>query len=477
MSLQESHEVQVAIYDLSRGTVQSLSAQFLGPQYQIQAIPHTGVVVYGKEYFFGGGIQCEEPTALRRMMGIAPTQIITVGYTQVSQAQFDSWCRHKMATGEFSMEKYDLLSHNCNTFSQAALTEGLGLSQGVPQWVLDVPRIFLSSPLGQMVRPMLDNMQLGRIDGAQSFSSQASISNSNTDHGTPVTQANPWAHISEPRSTPTAPLAEQSTIPPKTYSILRAHTKPLLANETKTVSMCVQKLVAFASGEEEAEALRQVGEALVKGQSASEAQTALVASFLATCLERGDKITFVLMFLRVAVLHRPNTCQIAVHWLQDSLPKSELLKTPAARAMAWLTVSNVMAKDPTIVSVDTLVDTAVQDVNAEVQTRAEVRQAAAAFLYNTVLTLPASDELSDTQVSIICGMLDSVQLERDETVRLRRLLAAARLLMSDKTRNIAVAQLVKDLCFTEVLQALADTHASSPSGKLAKEVLTILEED
>lgn len=78
MSLQQSHEVQLAIYDLSQGMARQLSAQFLGPSHQIDAIPHTGVICYGLEYFFGGGIQCEEPSQLVNFRGgrkVAPVEI------------------------------------------------------------------------------------------------------------------------------------------------------------------------------------------------------------------------------------------------------------------------------------------------------------------------------------------------------------------------------------------------------------------
>lgn len=47
MSSSNFFEVSIAVYDLSRGMARELSAQFLGPQYQINAIPHTGVVVFG----------------------------------------------------------------------------------------------------------------------------------------------------------------------------------------------------------------------------------------------------------------------------------------------------------------------------------------------------------------------------------------------------------------------------------------------
>lgn len=45
---QQSYVVLLAVYDLSRGMARGLSAQFLGPQYSIDAIPHTGLVIYGK---------------------------------------------------------------------------------------------------------------------------------------------------------------------------------------------------------------------------------------------------------------------------------------------------------------------------------------------------------------------------------------------------------------------------------------------
>jgi hypothetical protein len=41
------HRVQLAVYDLSNGMARNLSAQFLGPFFEIPAIPHTGLVVYG----------------------------------------------------------------------------------------------------------------------------------------------------------------------------------------------------------------------------------------------------------------------------------------------------------------------------------------------------------------------------------------------------------------------------------------------
>nr|CAD1836106.1 unnamed protein product [Ananas comosus var. bracteatus] len=49
------YKVKLNVYDLSQGLARQLSTTFLGKA--IEAIWHTGVVVYGTEYYFGAGIQ------------------------------------------------------------------------------------------------------------------------------------------------------------------------------------------------------------------------------------------------------------------------------------------------------------------------------------------------------------------------------------------------------------------------------------
>jgi hypothetical protein len=84
---------------------------------------------------------------------------LTVGTTTVCQTGFEAWCREQQHT-VFDGSKYNLFENNCNHFSDKALLEGLKVSRGVPQWILDVPQRFLASPFGQLARPMLENMQV-----------------------------------------------------------------------------------------------------------------------------------------------------------------------------------------------------------------------------------------------------------------------------------------------------------------------------
>ena len=62
--------VAVHVYDLSNGIARAMSMAVVGKQ--VDMIPHTGVVVHGKEYFFGGGI-CS--TAPGQSMPMPPCEV------------------------------------------------------------------------------------------------------------------------------------------------------------------------------------------------------------------------------------------------------------------------------------------------------------------------------------------------------------------------------------------------------------------
>lgn len=55
--------VELAVYDLSHGMAKKFLSGFLGVE--VEAIYHTGVRVYGYEYFFSDGIQKMKPDEVR----------------------------------------------------------------------------------------------------------------------------------------------------------------------------------------------------------------------------------------------------------------------------------------------------------------------------------------------------------------------------------------------------------------------------
>lgn len=52
-----------------------------------------------------------------------------------------------------TMETYNLLEHNCNNFSNEAAEFLVG--RGIPQKILDLPKVVLETELGRALRPML----------------------------------------------------------------------------------------------------------------------------------------------------------------------------------------------------------------------------------------------------------------------------------------------------------------------------------
>ncbi|GAB9474375.1 Peptidase [Globisporangium polare] len=148
-----SSAVSLRVYDLSRGMARQLSPALLGKQ--IDGIWHTGLLVYGKEYFFGGGIQVMAPELVVARYGMQPVQVIPLGTTSVPIERFEDFLRQ--ISPRFTAATYDLLNNNCNNFSNELALFLLGV--GIPQHILDLPNEALSTPLGAMLRPMIENMQ------------------------------------------------------------------------------------------------------------------------------------------------------------------------------------------------------------------------------------------------------------------------------------------------------------------------------
>ena len=147
-----SHPVVLHVYDLSGG----MAAQFapaLG--IPIDGIWHTGVVVHGTEFYYGGGI-CADPPG-RTPYG-TPVSTHSVGTTGVSRDAFTAHLRGVLGPA-FTAATYHLLDHNCNHFSAAAVAHLCGPDARIPAYISDLPAVALASPLGALLRQSLDGMQ------------------------------------------------------------------------------------------------------------------------------------------------------------------------------------------------------------------------------------------------------------------------------------------------------------------------------
>ena len=141
--------VRLHLYDLSQGMARAMSAQLLGKQ--LDGVWHTGIVAFGQEFYFGGGIQCGTPghTHFGR-----PMQVIDLGATHIPREVFDEFLVD--IAPRFTMQTYNLLRHNCNNFSDEVAQFLVG--EGIPRHIVDLPNEVMNTPFGQQLMPMLSMM-------------------------------------------------------------------------------------------------------------------------------------------------------------------------------------------------------------------------------------------------------------------------------------------------------------------------------
>jgi hypothetical protein len=152
--------VVLRLYDLSQGMARELSPSLLGVQ--IDGIWHTGVFVYGREYFFGGsgagagsesGISSADGSEFSLNHGIRPVREIALGRTARTRAEFEEFLGR--IAGRFRVCDYSLFHHNCNNFSDAVAQFLVGAP--IPEYITGLPARVLATPMGAAIKPLMDN--------------------------------------------------------------------------------------------------------------------------------------------------------------------------------------------------------------------------------------------------------------------------------------------------------------------------------
>ncbi|KAJ4728501.1 desumoylating isopeptidase 1-like [Melia azedarach] len=154
---EESHKVSLHVYDLSQGLARQLSMTFLGKA--IEGIWHTGIVVYGNEYYFGSGIHCDRVGATPYGK---PLRVIELGFTHVPKDVFEIYLQE--ISPRYTAETYKLLSHNCNNFTNEVAQFLVGKT--IPEYILNLPNEVMSSPMGALIMPMIQNLETTMKSGA-----------------------------------------------------------------------------------------------------------------------------------------------------------------------------------------------------------------------------------------------------------------------------------------------------------------------
>ncbi|KAI9763295.1 MAG: hypothetical protein M1840_000777 [Geoglossum simile] len=141
-------DVQLYVYDLSRGLARQMSAALLGTH--IDAVYHTSIVFDGLEYLYGHGIQTCIPGSSHHGR---PMEVVTLGKTSLPKDII--WEYLESLKEIYAAETYDLFLHNCNNFTNDFSMFLVG--RGIPGHITSLPQTFLNSPLGALLKPTLEN--------------------------------------------------------------------------------------------------------------------------------------------------------------------------------------------------------------------------------------------------------------------------------------------------------------------------------
>ncbi|GJN85691.1 thioredoxin [Purpureocillium lilacinum] len=151
-------DVQLLVYDLSRGLARQMSMGILG--FQLDAIYHTSIQLNGREYVYDGGIIAIVPGSSH--LG-QPMQKIPLGTTHLPLDVIEEFLDSIRPI--FTLEAYDLFRHNCNNFSDSFSNFLVG--KGIPDHIVNMPQAVMDSPMGRMLLPQLtQGVNAGRSNGS-----------------------------------------------------------------------------------------------------------------------------------------------------------------------------------------------------------------------------------------------------------------------------------------------------------------------
>lgn len=143
--------VQVYVYDLSQGLARVYSPMLLG--ILIDAIYHTSVVIWNKEYYLDQGIKVNSPPGHTKYG--TPIEVLEIGTTGVDDELLNDFINELKNHDEMKYHavNYNLFTNNCNHFTDVVIDFLCG--KNLEDRILKLPDTVLNTPNGQLLQQML----------------------------------------------------------------------------------------------------------------------------------------------------------------------------------------------------------------------------------------------------------------------------------------------------------------------------------
>eukprot|EP00440_Ansanella_granifera_P056404 gb/GFBE01061128.1/.p1 GENE.gb/GFBE01061128.1/~~gb/GFBE01061128.1/.p1 ORF type:complete len:925 (+),score=157.38 gb/GFBE01061128.1/:1-2775(+) len=149
--------VELALYDLSKGVARWVPAALLGG-HRFDGIWHSGIRVFGKEFWFGGVIL---ESNFEDVPFGAPARVLRLGTTLRTYDELVEFLKEDVYV-DYNPKSYDVLRRNCNHFSNE-LVQFLLHGKQLPEEVLLQPEWVQHAALVSTLRPLL-NRYLGGFE-------------------------------------------------------------------------------------------------------------------------------------------------------------------------------------------------------------------------------------------------------------------------------------------------------------------------
>jgi hypothetical protein len=407
----EGQEVKLYYYDISNGMATQF-APMIG--FPLEGIWHTGIVVFGWEYFYGGGINYDVPGMTP--FG-SPVKTITLGRTNISMDLFQEFLTS--VSTRFTVNTYNILTHNCNNFTNECSNFLLG--KGIPEDIVALPQRLMATPLGQAFKPMFDQMQsqMSSIHGSHEIT-QSGVPTSQVAIPSAIPSQNQSQYVNNQSSSghPHTKLSFKEIYKKKPYLFTVGNIKGIVTKLRENL-----KSISYQISAEEEELLE------ILQSRMSNMESILSASFPLNTFPLIDNIVSkipdnlsfpCLDIIRLLLLNEKFSQQF-----MDSDMLACILKntTPDAsgpeQVMTLRIMANLLEKNDIHSTLKNHASPVLDAVLSSItitkahKQYASIRIASIATMYNIALQLKTPDDLEDTGTQIISSLLHHIPTEDD----------------------------------------------------------------
>ena len=143
------NKVILYIYDISNGMAATFGQMVIGKH--IEAIYHSSIVVFGKEFYFSGGICYDPPGTTAFGQSIKK---IEMGTTEVTVEDLFEYL--KAIQDKYNFNSYHVFENNCNHFTNEICEFLTG--NPIPDYILNQAKEYQNTPIGQLIGGMQVNL-------------------------------------------------------------------------------------------------------------------------------------------------------------------------------------------------------------------------------------------------------------------------------------------------------------------------------